>query len=353
MKRITISRDDDVWQGHPDVALFNDCLYVVYRESSRHMVQGDTRICLAKLDMDLRVISITTLAHSHDRLNCPRISVIGDKLWIVCDLVKPGSGYLSAENDRNLTSVFLLSSSNGTEWEETKTNVRGIVPDRLQMFRSKVFNSKWFIATHVKEAFDETVDYFDKISGRLVQKIWHCDSISGDWEESVIAEADCLNFCEASIISGSDKGLLCLMRENSGDGLGSFWCKSDNLTKWSRPSQTRLFGCHRPTAGVLRSGNILVTYREQSSIMSPRCWARNTFAAIIPTSDWFSDHDALNNEAIILPLDHDRSKKPDGGYTGWTELNDGRIFVVNYITDDAPKPYICGYELREEDIWSC
>ncbi len=43
-------------------------------------------------------------------------------------------------------------------------------------------------------------------------------------------------------------------------------------------------------------------------------------------------------------------KKPDGGYTGWVQLPDGRIFVVNYITDDAPKPYIRGYILNEEDF---
>ena len=36
------------------------------------------------------------------------------------------------------------------------------------------------------------------------------------------------------------------------------------------------------------------------------------------------------------------------GAPGWVELDDGNIFVVNYITDDAPKPYIKWYLINED-----
>jgi len=52
----------------------------------------------------------------------------------------------------------------------------------------------------------------------------------------------------------------------------------------------------------------------------------------------------------ILPLDFDRSPASDTGYTGWVQLPDGEIYVVNYILDDAPKAQIRGYALSLEDF---
>ena len=55
-------------------------------------------------------------------------------------------------------------------------------------------------------------------------------------------------------------------------------------------------------------------------------------------------------KSIILPLDHDNSKSSDSGYTGWVQLLDGTIFVVNYITGEEERPYIKWYNFREEDF---
>ncbi len=51
----------------------------------------------------------------------------------------------------------------------------------------------------------------------------------------------------------------------------------------------------------------------------------------------------------------------DQGYSGWTETEDGRIFVVNYTDDRAPAclatpnwptglPWICGTWLQPSDL---
>jgi len=358
-----IDRDDRVWQGHPDIAIFNDELYIVYRESDKHLTHGSTKIKLIRSELWANMNhpewgfiarDVLDIAESKHRLNCPRLSVIDEKLWIICDEIQSSGDFIAAENDENLTSVRLWSSSNGQDWKEHKTNIRGIVPDRLIKF-----NGRFMTATHTKkrmiaiqsdqylgEKSFESAYFTEQCTGHLVTKCW---ILEGDvWKESIIADHEGLNLCESSIYE-MDEALFCLMRENSGLGFPAYWSFSSNGQVWSSPRPTRLFGCHRPTWGVLQSGKVLVTYREQSSIMSPRCWARNTFAALLPIPQThFST--GMCDEVIILPLDHDRSPKPDGGYTGWVQRSDGKIIVVNYITDDAPKPYICAYIIEESDF---
>jgi hypothetical protein len=42
----------------------------------------------------------------------------------------------------------------------------------------------------------------------------------------------------------------------------------------------------------------------------------------------------------------------DGGYSGWTQLDDGTIVVVDYTRGDppAPKPFVRAYRLKEADL---
>ena len=53
---------------------------------------------------------------------------------------------------------------------------------------------------------------------------------------------------------------------------------------------------------------------------------------------------------IPMTFDFDRNVNADGGYTGWTQFDDGEIYVVNYIRDDADKAYIRGYSFYPEDV---
>ncbi|HOM57560.1 MAG TPA: hypothetical protein PLG27_07410, partial [Candidatus Latescibacteria bacterium] len=52
----------------------------------------------------------------------------------------------------------------------------------------------------------------------------------------------------------------------------------------------------------------------------------------------------------ILPVDFDRSPVSDTGYSGWVQFEDGEIYIVNYIVDDAPKAQIRGYSLHPSDF---
>ena len=51
-----------------------------------------------------------------------------------------------------------------------------------------------------------------------------------------------------------------------------------------------------------------------------------------------------------MPLDYDRSPESDTGYSGWVHFDNGEIYIVNYIVDDAPNDQIRGYSLRLEDF---
>ena len=87
----------------------------------------------------------------------------------------------------------------------------------------------------------------------------------------------------------------------------------------------------------------MVTYRYISG------GAQNMFAAFL-REDQLKETERKNQRCRIMPLDYDRNPSPDLGYTGWTQLSDGEIYVVNYIKDDADKAFIRGYSFYPEDI---
>lgn len=361
MKSGIVVKDNEVWQGHPDVAFFKDRIFVVWRESDRHLTDGGTSIktvdgsLFDHEDGSASLSYITepyTIASSPHRLNCPRLSVIDNTLYMICDEILGGDDFMGTEVKESSTRIFLWQTKNGREWAGPfHTSIRGIVPDRICKF-----NNAYLLATHTGKTSKQTQFGFmqmdDPVQVYLTQNVWKTTDIqSGNWVKYSLADDPDMNFCEASITVTPEGQLLCLMRENSQKGLPAYCSVSESASRWTKPEPTRLFGCHRPVTGFLKSGRLLTTYREASHVFGKRYWARNTFAHLC-------DFNSLDlKQGIILPLDHDSSPHPDGGYTGWVQLPDERIVVVNYITNDAPytavggpKPYIKWYVLTESDF---
>jgi len=352
-----VSKSNEFWRGHPDVAYFKEHFYVVFRESSEHKANDKTKIKIVKsLDGESYHSEKVIMESKEGRYNCPRLKVIDDRLYAICDFIeaKPGQNFVVAENDVDNTSIHITCTDDAFHWYPVvETNIHGIVPDRI----CPVNNSKFIIATH----------RYDPDTSKLVEDIWRANSIGENWERSWTLGSSSLNLCEASICNDGYGRLICMMRENSQQGYAALISFSgDYGVSWNGILSTRLFGCHRPVLGRLKSGNFLVTYREQVSIFQQRCWAKNTFAALI-------DHKSLLdsphcNRVNILPIEHDRAsfarKGPtdwastsDGGYTGWIQLDNGRIYVVNYVTmpnsmstAEVSKPFIKWYSLYEEDF---
>lgn len=360
MKKGIVAKNDAVWQGHPDAAVFQDQLFVVYRISDKHMTNQKTAIQVVKSEKIKDGFAIPVFEYeASQRLNCPRLSVVRGVLWLVCDIVKSAGNYLAAENIEEQTRVILWYTQDGESWSRAiDSNIRGIVPDRLL----EISDNRFAIATHTHKPFYAEKAYSyrdsennsiqtDKLStpkGRLIQNIWITNNIEGQWDKHSLACDWSHSFCEASISKYND-GLVCLMRENSGKGLPAHVSYSKDGITWTRPAKTRMFGCHRPVGGCLQSGNFLTTYRECSHSWAQGYWAKNTFACLT-----HKDSVVLKNNpfyrSVILPIDHDHSNQSDSGYTGWVQLSDGQIFIVNYITKDASKPYITWYLIKESEF---
>lgn len=334
MKKGIVSKHSDFWKGHPDVAYFKDQLYITFRESDKHTTRSTTTIQVVQdIILSAEIFTSRYSFQSNQRLNCPRLSVIGDTLWLICDEVKHGISYVDAENKEQNTQILLWKTTNGIDWiGPITTNIKGIVPDKICQTKDG-----YLIATHTLCPLDKK---------HLVQNIWHTTNLEGEWTKYPLCHDHNFNLCEASITPFQD-GYLCLMRENSGLGLPAFKTFSKDGIVWEDPKKTRLFACHRPVIGTLASGKLLTTYREASfSSFFPGYWAKNTFACLTNPDSALTDF----KESVILPLDHDTSRHSDSGYTGWVQKPDGNIFIVNYITNKATKSYIVWYEIFEEDF---
>ena len=141
---------------------------------------------------------------------------------------------------------------------------------------------------------------------------------------------------------------------------------------WSGPFDTWLMGCEgRPKAGLLRSGEVCITYRCDipnemlaMHVMTQEAAKAESLAALQERLPLPEDIPAerARAEGLERPwymtsyypgrtviLDMDRSVHRDGGYSGWVQMLNGDIFVVDYINDDAPLAHIRSYRVRRPD----
>ena len=113
----------------------------------------------------------------------------------------------------------------------------------------------------------------------------------------------------------------------------------DGGVSWSELADMQIPGCHRPVAGLLQEGAVLMTYHFLQGTRE-QCFgdvAQSFFGAV------FSQTAAAamtRRESVcrIFPIDDDGSRLAGLGYSGWLQFADGEIYAVNYIVDDVPEP---------------
>jgi len=342
IQRFTVSRDDAIYEAFPDVALTpSGTLVCVFSECTHHADRSYTRVMVTTSTDRGRTWSpkrgLSEATQGVVFYDCARITCLTDgRLVVVLDKLHSEARSKDPESCHNL---LIFSTDDGLTWSNpVLTPARGIVPDKLL----ELGTGRWILSCH----------YSDVAFGYLVQRLWYSDDRGASWSEPVIVgKQQGLNLCEVSILPVAGKTLVAFHRENSGQGWDCYKTIShDNGETWSEPVAFPLPGCHRPVAGWLRDDVAMITHRfMQGGLGWVGWWTQNFFAAV---TDRVSVLATSRDEAHtrILPIDFDRSQASDTGYSGWVQFDDGEIYIVNYIVDDAPKGQIRGYSLRMDDF---
>lgn len=331
VKRFIVSRDDSIYEAFPDIVQTNSGkLICVFNECEHHLNRDNSRIMITESEDRGRTWSKKRpLCEKGTReafVDCARISKLKDgTLRVICTKVY---------RDENEAAELLVweGDAEGHQFEGPVIYpFCGIVPDKLQ----ELSTGRLLMAAHFKS----------KETGKLQQYLWISDDHGKTWSDRITLAADPrYNLCEVSILEMHDGTLVAFLRENSMTGVDTLkTISTDHGLTWSPVCETPMDCGHRPVAGFLKDGRVMVTYRY----ISGGC--HNMFAAFL-REDQLKETERRKQRCRIMPLDYDRNPSPDTGYTGWTQFDDGEIYVVNYIKDDADKAFIRGYSFYPEDI---
>lgn len=337
MNKYCVSRDDDIYEAWPDITVTNSGkLICIFTECSHHLERTMSRLMITESTDRGRSWSIKKPFADYTKdgtyYNNARINRLKDgSLVVVCD-------YIIGKETDDATVHMWIGDAEGVWWSEpVETPAKGIVPDKLRELKS----GRWLLAAHFRNPDTK----------KLEQYLWYSDDKGKNWSDRVVvASDDRYNLCEANIVEAENGILIAFLRENSALGFDGFKAISyDGGETWSGIYNIPIPGMHRPTAGYLKDGRIMLTYRFMQGGKGWGYLMQNTFAA------FFDESSALetvrNKQSVrIVPIDYDRSINSDTGYTGWVQLDDGEVYLVNYIVDDAPTAQIRGYSFRTEEF---
>lgn len=346
LQKFIINRDDAVTQAWPDLTRAdNGDLICVFTECTEHLNRDGSRLCICKSSDRGRTWTekrgLTEYGTRFDFFNNARINNINGTIVIVCDRVIGETGDIGVDEDHGKTIVYAWTSDDhGETWKGPfETPVDGICPDRLRMTKS----GRVLLSAHK----------LNPVTEKLEQYLWYTDDKGKTWSDRITVAADPrYNLCEGHILETPDGVLVEYMRENSWAGNDCLKAISyDGGDTWNGVYHTPLQGVHRPTVGYLQNGEVLMTYRYlQGGKSGDLCKkAQNVFAALLSGNE-VTATERNEQQSDIMPIDHDRNAKPDLGYTGWVQFDDGEIYVAYYIKDDAPHDHIRGCSFYRTDI---
>ena len=326
-KKFVVSREPGVYQGWPDlVRTPSGKLLCVFTECPHHKNRSWTRLMLVESTDNghswsaKRELASGRVETDGFYWNCARFSLLPDgSVAMIVD--RSWGDFLHEIQIRSEVCLF-RTVDDGKSWSgPTPLPVRGIVPDKL----TTLDTGRQLIAAH------------REVDGKLAVFAHFSNDGGKSWSpEITVARDHRYNLCEAAMLPLGDGKVVCFMRENSLAGLD---CKKvisyDGGESWGEVVDFPLPGCHRPTAGQLSDGTVLLTYRfcQGGKPGWGQC-AQNLFAAVF---DVDSALGAIRSDswARIIPVDYDRAHAADLGYSGWAELPDGSVYLVSYIVDDA------------------
>ena len=365
MQTITVSRDDDIYEAFADIAQTPDGVLVcTYRESMCHSSRPWSKVIVRRsfdrgLSWGPRQVVIERTREESEagqgRLNCSRITACADgSLLLIVDLLRRDTFAEYLEPGMCMNLLF-RSRDSGATWEgpEETGITEGIVPSIKELSDGRLIvgvTEQWPGAKGEEDFVEEQTAYMSADKG----KTWDGPFRIPNPEGSPINGGP-WRLNEGDFVELDDGALVCYIREDGERICGWKSLSRDGGLSWSVPQRTQMMHClGRPSTGRLRSGEIAVTYRVVCGLstslglyVETPAEALKGFAGAVD-SEAQEDYRA-NAEARFAFLDNDRSVSPDSGYSGWVQLDDGDLYVVNYITDDAPRAYIRGYKVGRED----
>ncbi len=352
VERFTVSRDDKVHESFPDLAMAaNGDLVVTYQESDSHGGGPVSTIVVrystdeGRTWSDRIVIAQLTDRQRDGWLNCSRIVRLQDNsLLLAVDCIPqnppPAAHHFWCDN-RAVVWLF-RSEDNGRTWAgPQKTSVSGgIVPSVRQLADGTLLIGI--------TSFDEDNDW------RQYQVVFRSPDLGQTWTgPTIVSKHERRQPNEGDFVQLPTGEIICYMRDDEpGVQNGLRAISRDGGRTWGE-----LYGSGpwvysgRPAVGLLSTGEVFLTTR----VGAPQ--SGHYLGAYMEPPDVALQPTALDDQVPAAArwalLDDDTNvERPDWGYSGWVELSDGSVYVVQYITADAPahKPFIRGYRLPRATV---
>ena len=349
--KFTVSRDDSLYEAFADIARTHDgTLVITYRESQMHSPYPFSRIVVRRsVDegrtwLPKQVLIEKDATRGEGSLNCSRIAALNDgSLILAVDFFAEGA--TEWKGTQGIEVLLFRSKDMGKTWSgPIETGVKGAIAPSLK----QLSNGDLVMGLTKLTAPDGTF-----ANHREEQLVYRSKDLGRSWEgPAVIPPYPGIQlYLNEGDFAEMDNGVLVIyMREDKEKLTGWKSVSKDQGRTWSPPFRAQMSSvCGRPSVGRLRSGEILITYRTCVAVsVSLALYAETPTEAVRsipdngnPSTDFHAGRFAI--------LDNDRSLYPDTGYSGWVQLPDGRLYVINYIVDDAPRAQIRGYVISRND----
>lgn len=396
MLKITISRDDHIYNCFPDIAMAKDgTLVCVYRESMGHAPFPFSRIAVRRsldggknwLERKILVECVTSAGgvdfhrpwlskdaidgyeeskarireewQINSSINCPRLTCLNDgTLFLIVDFT-----LYDEYNKAHWTNKIWRSKDSGATWEgpELPELQEGLVPSITQLRNGDILLGLVAPLVPMERSF--------VCRSTDCGHTWSPPIFMPEKEGSQIDEVNYVELNDGTII-GFGRNIVAEREHRPTSGLKVI--SRDGGKTWNGLFQTWLVGLEgRPKPGLLASGEVCITYRCSipNSMLAMHVVTQDAaklekLGEMIPRQPL--PEDILSQSALgkkenrpwymtsyypgrTFIIDCDRSVHGDIGYSGWVQLPSGDIFVVDYINDDAPLAQIRGYIINRFD----
>ncbi|MFN0166975.1 MAG: sialidase family protein [Bryobacteraceae bacterium] len=351
LEKLTVSRDDSVYEAFADIAQSRGTLVVTYRESMMHAPYPFSRVVVRRsIDggntwLAKQVLIEKNATAGQGRLNCSRIAALRDgTLLLVVDYYPEGASEL--QGMEAIRILLFRSTDAGKTWTgPLETGVRGAIVPSLQ----QLSNGDLLMGLTRLVAPDGTI-----ANRREEQLVYRSGDGGRKWEGPFAVPQHptiALNLNEGDFAEMDDGTVVLYMREDKEGFTGWKSLSRDRGKTWSQPLRTHMRSvCGRPSVGRLRSGEVAITYRTCAAVSASLALYVETPEEAVRTAPRDRNNYKTDFHAgRFALLDNDRSLYPDTGYSGWVQLPGGDMFVVNYIVDDAPRAQIRGYVVSRKD----